>query len=339
MADVTGNSCRRLSHSSADLEIECLPGGHKVVSVARKDSSLFVLRQRVLTAYPVDLIQQIFAIKGPSYTCDEIARDEDPAYVQASLESDLFAYFAPEDFVSKSILDFGCGSGGSTMVLSRLLPKSTIVGVELDPKLLSIARARAQFYSFPQENLLQSPSGRKIPAGLGKFDFVVLSAVFEHMLPAERTTILGQVWSLLRDGGYLFLNQTPHRFTPVETHTTELPLINYLPQPMALAAARWFSKGVDRNESWETLLRRGIRGSTEYEIMRRLRRCGGGKPILLKPSRNGIRDRIDLWRRVSSQRLPAIKNAMWVLLKALKLCSGITFVPTLSLAILKSAQS
>jgi len=339
MAVVTGNNCLRLLHASADLEIECLPGGYNVVSVARKNARLFVLRQRVLTTYPVGLIRQIFAIKGPSYTCDEIARDEDPAYVQASMESDLFAYFAPEDFVSKRILDFGCGSGASTMVLSRLLPKSAILGVELDPQLLSIARARAQFYSFPQENLLQSPSGKELPDGLGKFDFVVLSAVFEHMLPDERASVLGQVWSVLRDGGYLFLNQTPHRFTPVETHTTALPLINYLPQPMALATARWFSRGVDRNESWETLLRRGIRGSTEYEIMRRLRRCEGGKPILLKPSRNGVRDRIDLWRKVSGQRLPAIKNAMWVLLKALKRCSGITFVPTLSLAILKSPRN
>ena len=112
------------------------------------------------------------------------------------------------------------------MVLKRLLPQASIMGVELDPTLLSIARARARHYTFPQENLLQSRSGKELPADLGTFDFVVLSTVYEHMLPTERSVVLEQVWSALRDGGYLFLNQTPHRFTPYETHTTQLPLVN-----------------------------------------------------------------------------------------------------------------
>src|SRR5215475_1991297 len=99
MARLTSATSIKLPHESADLEIEFIHGGHKVVSVARKDPGLFVLRQQVRTAYPIELIQHIFTIKGPSYSCDEIARDEDPAYVQTSLASDLFAYFAPEDFI------------------------------------------------------------------------------------------------------------------------------------------------------------------------------------------------------------------------------------------------
>jgi SAM-dependent methyltransferase len=328
---------RALSHPAADLLIDILPNGHKALTINRKSSGLYVLREHVLTSYSMELIENIFAVKGPSYVCDEIARDEDPAYLRKSLETDLFAYFSPEQFVSKRILDFGCGSGGSTMVLKRLLPHTTIVGVELDPNLLSIARGRAQHYSFPQENLFQSPNGKELPTGLGTFDFVILSAVYEHMLPPERPVVLEQVWSVLRDDGYLFLNQTPHRFTLFENHTTGLPLVNYLPDRLALEAARRFSKGVGRDESWDTLLRRGIRGSTEYEVLRRLRRCSGGKPILLEPNRNGIHDRIDLWLKVSMGRLPLVKKAAWLGLKGLKLCSGLVFVPTLSLAIQKSS--
>jgi SAM-dependent methyltransferase len=332
------NTIVNLAHPNADLLIELLPNGRKLLTMRRKNADLFILRQSITTSYPVELIAHIFSVKGPSYACDEIARDEDPAYVRESLETDLFAYFSPDQFVAKRILDFGCGSGASTMVLKRLLPKTTVIGVELDPTLLSIARARAEHYKFPQENLLQSPSGKELPPGLGKFDFVVLSAVYEHMLPGERSVVLEQVWSSLREGGYLFLNQTPHRFTPFESHTTQLPLINYLPDRLALAAARSFSEGVARDETWNTLLRRGIRGSTEYEILRKLKHCPGGRPVLMRPNRNGLHDRIDLWRKVSMRRLPVVKNLMWLALKSLKLCSGVTFVPTLSLAIHKSSH-
>jgi hypothetical protein len=95
---------------------------------------------------------------------------------------------------------------------------------------------------------------------------VVLSAVWEHLLPSERPEVLKQIWSLLRPGGFFFLNQTPHRFTPVETHTTGLPLINYLPDRLALSFARKFSKRVDRHETWDALLRKGIRRGTENEV-------------------------------------------------------------------------
>ena len=57
----------------------------------------------------------------------------------------------------------------------------------------------------------------------------------------------------------------------VEGHTTGLPFINYLPDNLAYFIARRFSKRVENNESWVMLLRKGIRGGTEREIMKILR--------------------------------------------------------------------
>jgi len=324
-----------LHNPDGDLLISILGDGRKQLFVQKSNPLLFVARPTITTAYPDELIERIFAIKGPGYVCDEIARDEDPRYVAANLAGDLFAYFAPEVFEGKRLLDFGCGCGASTMALSRLLPGASIVGVELDADLLAIARARAQHYSFPPENLLQSPSGTELPEGLGTFDFVILSAVFEHLLPMERPVVMTQVWSLLRTGGYLFMNQTPHRYAPIETHTTLLPFLNYLPDRLAHFAACRFSKTVDRDESWPTLLRRGIRGGTEYEVMRHLTSSGSGTPILLSPNR-GVKDRIDLWRKGSSDlRWPAVKSVAAVMLRGVERITGLTLVPTLSLAIQK----
>lgn len=326
-----------LNHPDGDCRIEPLNGSLKRVTVQPTNPNLFVSRRSIVTSYPVGLIRDILAIKGPGYVCDEIARDEDPNYVRFALETDLSAYLSAQQFAGKRILDFGCGSGASTMVLSRLYPDAEIVGIELDPKLLSIAKARARHYGFPEERLLLSPDGSEVPPGIGSFDCVLMSAVFEHLLPAERQIVLPKLWSLVVPGGYLFLNQTPHRFTPVETHTTGLPLINYLPDAVTHWAACRFSRRLGRDESWATLLRKGIRGGTEYEVQRILRKASASyEPVLLPPTGNGLRDRIDLWAVASmNSRLPALKRVLKLTYKTIKFATGLTLVPSLSLAIQK----
>ena len=108
--------------------------------------------------------------------------------VQRDLQNDLTAYFTPADFAGKKILDFGCGSGASSMILARMFPQAQIVGIELEEKLLRIARARLEFYQYPNIEFVLSPSGNKLPAEIGEFEFVIMSAVYEHLLPIERKT-------------------------------------------------------------------------------------------------------------------------------------------------------
>src|SRR5450631_3033526 len=60
----------------------------------------------------------------------------------------------------------------------------------------------------------------ELPAALGRFDVIVFSAVFEHLLARERAVVIPQVWSVLAPGGVLLVGETPHRWTPVELHTT-----------------------------------------------------------------------------------------------------------------------
>ena len=285
----------------------------------------------------MSLIEQIIAIKGVDYLCDEICRETDPAYVRADVEGDLAAYFADGDFDGLRILDFGCGSGASTMILSRMYPNSEIVGVELDEKHLEIARHRLEFYGYKNVSFYSSPSGNELPPDIGKFDVVIMSAVYEHLLPAERDAVIPLIWAAIVPGGHLFLNMTPHRWFPVEHHTTGLPVLNYLPVSLALPFARAFSNRIDNAEPWETLLRRGIRGATENEILDKLRMSSTGKPKLLQPTQKALKDRIDLWFSALNQtRHSFLKKSIKTCLKMLKSATGITLVPNLSLVIQKS---
>ena len=314
------------------VRVMSLPDGRRRIAVEPKPG--IPLTRRIWeTSYPLALIRDIQAAKG-LYVCDEIMREEDPRYVEHYLRHEVFGYVDAADFAGRRILDFGCGSGASTVVLTRILPPSEIVGIELEEKLLKIARLRAEHFGARGVRFLQSPSPDAFPDGLGRFDFVLFSAVFEHLLPGERRALLPLVWSHMKPGGVLFLNQTPHRYAPVEMHTTGLPLINYLPDGLALRMARRFSRRVGLEDDWETLLRAGIRGGTVQEILGILSTCGS--PVLLKP-RKHVGDRIDLWYGKLSSRYSTLKRSIWASLKLLKAATGVELTPELSLAIRKKA--
>jgi hypothetical protein len=96
------------------------------------------------------------------------------------------------------------------------------------------------------------------------------------------------------------------------------------------------SRRVTVEESWDQLLRRGIRGGSERPILDTLGKAGV-PPRLLEPSQLGFRDRIDLWYCVStrSRRHPG-KLVLRLGLKALRAGSGVTLLPELSPAIHKA---
>ncbi|MEC4684196.1 MAG: class I SAM-dependent methyltransferase [Nitrospirota bacterium] len=326
-----------LKHRDANVVVEELASGKKKIHVEIPSGDLFMTTKTCETSYPLDLIDKILSVKGPAYLCDEILRDESPDYVQKSLKYDLLSYLHDNEFKNKRLLDFGCGSGASTMILARMFPHTEIVGIELEEKLLSIAKLRANHYGYNNIELLISSNPDQLPPDTGYFDYIILSAVYEHLLPNERAMLLPKLWSILKTGGILFLNQTPYRYFPVETHTTSgLPFINYLPDRAALFCTRHFSKRKLKNNSWQELLRKGIRGGSIKEISKILSRCSQ-KPLPLNPYRFGIKDRIDLWYIKSGKTgFSVIKKSFLFLTKSLNSVTGISILPSLSLAIKKS---
>ena len=121
---------RRIAGPGGFVELERLSDGRLRVS-AKPDPGVFVPIPATETRYPPELVERIVQVKGVAYACDDISREEQPSYTQKMLGDELFAYIDPAEMAGKRILDFGCGTGASTMYLARSFPDSAIVGIEL----------------------------------------------------------------------------------------------------------------------------------------------------------------------------------------------------------------
>ena len=157
---------------------------------------------------------------------------------------------------------------------------------------------------------------------------------------ASAQVVIPAVWSHVRPGGLLFVAETPHRYAPIETHTTGgLPFVNYLPPALALRAARRFSNRIEPGVTWQQLLRRGMRGGTEGEFMRHLTRAGYVDAIIERPSKLGLRDEFDLWYEIShANELPRLKLCLRQAFRGLRRISGVSFTPYLAFAVRKQPR-
>ena len=319
------------SNEHAKVEITQLSDGKYQIEVFKIDPSIILpKRNKCTTSYPLELIKQIYDVKGPLWLCDEIKRDEEQAYVANAVERSIFSYVPKERFKDGRILDFGCGRGASSAVIARMLPHAELIGTDLDEESIAIARARAKFHSISNATFLTSPDPRSLP-DIGHVDYVFLTAVYEHLLPEERRTVLPLLWKALKPGGVMFIFLTPYRWWPIERHTSGgLPLLNYFPKFLAHSYTKRFARTNIHKDDWQTLLRKGIRGGSPGEIMRILKPYN---PKLLPPTEIGGRDSIDLWWYFAPKNLS--NRVFRLTAKLLKLLTGYDTVRTVEIALHK----
>jgi len=261
-------------------------------------SDLYVPRKTCRTNFSRELIHALMERTDFAWLCDTIARHEDNSSVPGVLKHQLFSYATPEDFAGKRLLDFGCGNGASSMTIGRLLPQTEVIGVELGVDKVELADRIRAYRQLENVRFLSSPSGSELPPGIGQFDFVMLSAVYEHLLPAERKIVMPLLWSSMKAGALIFINQTPYPYFPLEAHSSGLWFINYLPDRLAHAVVRRLARGnetINKSPDWNVHLRGGLRGGTEGEILENL--TGGNRKCaqIMQPRKNGVRDRADFW--------------------------------------------
>lgn len=99
------------------------------------------------------------------------------------------------------LLDLACGTATLTVLLKRKFPRADVHGLDGDPKIINIARRKAEA-SGAEINFTEAFS-TALPYPDKFFDSVVSSLFFHHLTPENKRQTLLEVWRVIKPGGAL----------------------------------------------------------------------------------------------------------------------------------------
>ena len=103
----------------------------------------------------------------------------------------------------RRILDLGCGTGTTTLILKRRFPQAEVVGLDLSPHMLVMAQRKAQAAGLE----ITFRHGDAMATGLddASFDVVCATLLFHETPPLVAKTILQESWRVMSPGGQMLV--------------------------------------------------------------------------------------------------------------------------------------
>jgi SAM-dependent methyltransferase len=131
------------------------------------------------------------------------ASGEGPAYFATYKVADVQRHLrkAVESLSSLSILDFGCGVGGSLPHFRRHFPDAKITAVDVSRK--SLAVAESQYSGLACFTQLDDTA--RLPLPDASVDVIFSACVFHHIPFTEHHRILCDLRRVVKPGGWLFI--------------------------------------------------------------------------------------------------------------------------------------
>lgn len=108
------------------------------------------------------------------------------------------------------VLDLGCGTGTLTILIKQMHPDAQVVGFDADPKILEIARAKANQANL--EIVFDQGMAFRLPYPDGSFARVFSSLVIHHLTDENKRQTINEVYRVLQPGGeiHIFDFGKPH---------------------------------------------------------------------------------------------------------------------------------
>lgn len=125
------------------------------------------------------------------------------------------------------ILDLGCGTGSTTLMLKRAFPQAEVIGLDLSPHMLVMAEYKAKQAGLDLQWLHGQAEATSFPDE--SFDVVTASLLFHETPPEIAQQILLECFRLLKPGGEVIIldgNQKTLRHTEWLTDIFEEPYID-----------------------------------------------------------------------------------------------------------------
>ena len=212
--------------------------------------------------------------------------DRYEVYVNQGLDlryNQIIKYVIPEiqyhlgDMSEMTVLDYCCGIGATTVALAEKC--KYVYAADIDEASLHICNLRVKEHKVEEKVKIVNTDNLKREYGKIKFDIVLMNGVIEHIPISEhnlRRRVIQDAFSYVKEGGHLYINDTPCRLWPKDIHTTNLWLISYF-KPGSMLAYKYavrFKKHTDNPAKTlygKDLEIRGVWGSHYWEIIKSLR--------------------------------------------------------------------
>ncbi len=219
-------------------------------------------------------------------------------YVIQGLKSRKEYHYAGEFGKDKTIMDYGCGPGYGSEILSRYAKK--VVGVDIRTKAINYSRR-----TYQQSNLsfqVISPS-KPLPFKDDYFDVIISSHVIEHIPNVHK--YLGELKRILKINGKLIIS-TPNkkfRLLPFQKPYNPYHFREYTPKSLKKALKKIF----------QTVEIKGVYGTKDVNIIEYKRKKALKNPLkvyfyfplkfifkILKKSEKKFRDKMSNLNIISS---------------------------------------
>jgi ubiquinone/menaquinone biosynthesis C-methylase UbiE len=191
------------------------------------------------TRYSTRVIEMLIERKGeraPLYF--PFRAERAPLYLDP-----LFRWLRAHGARDLAVLEVGCSFGHMTEYLAEQPEVGTITTFDVDGDFVEIVRAKVQEMGLEkvrQVERLTNDETRRLPWRDAAFDLVLAIGVIEH-LPWDRRALVDEYYRVLAPGGHIAVLDTPNRLFPLDSHSTGLPLTQWLPAPLAYEYTRRLS--------------------------------------------------------------------------------------------------
>ena len=199
------------------------------------------------TAYSARVIRMLIERKGIERTPPYLTYKETrgPHFL-----GPLFHHLRMRRARRLSVLEVGCSFGHMTEYVAEQPEVAAVTTFDTDPPFVALTRAKVEELGLAKVHevaLLGNRETCRLPWANGAFDLVLAVGVVEHLPIRNRRAQVDEYYRVLAPGGHIAILDTPNRWFPLETHSVGLPLVQWLPAPIAYRYARACRRRVFRN--------------------------------------------------------------------------------------------
>ncbi|MEM8675540.1 MAG: class I SAM-dependent methyltransferase [Cyanobacteria bacterium P01_G01_bin.67] len=160
------------------------------------------------------------------------------------------------------ILDLGCGTGSTTIMLKQAFPQAEIVGLDLSPQMLVMSEYKAQEAELDIQWVHGLAEATKFTDG--EFDVVTASLLFHETPTAVAEAILLEAYRLLKPAGQVIILDGHQKTLRNTTWLTDIFEEPYIKEYAAGSVDAWlgkagFSEVATEDVWWTNQLSMGVK--------------------------------------------------------------------------------